>query len=93
MLLPGTAFVELAVRAGDQAGCGRVEELTLEAPLVLPAEGAVQVQVMVGGPDEDGRGRWRCTLGPGGMRTGRRGRGMPAGCWPRAAEPDAGAGG
>ena len=55
VLLPGTAFVELAVRAGDQAGCGRVEELTLEAPLVLPADGAVQLQVTVSGPDEDGQ--------------------------------------
>ncbi|MYW16725.1 polyketide synthase, partial [Streptomyces sp. SID2955] len=35
-LLPGTAFVELALRAGDTVGCDRVEELTLEAPLVLP---------------------------------------------------------
>ena len=34
-LLPGTAFVELAVRAGDQVGCASVEELTLEAPLAL----------------------------------------------------------
>ena len=47
VLLPGTAFVELAVRAGDQAGCARVDELTLEAPLVLPADGAVQLQVTV----------------------------------------------
>ena len=35
VLLPGTAFAELAVRAGDEAGCGEVEELTLQAPLVL----------------------------------------------------------
>ncbi|KJS52279.1 polyketide synthase, partial [Streptomyces rubellomurinus subsp. indigoferus] len=35
VLLPGTAFVELAVRAGDEVGCDRVDELTLEAPLVL----------------------------------------------------------
>ncbi|MEY9943063.1 SDR family NAD(P)-dependent oxidoreductase [Kitasatospora sp. GAS1066B] len=55
VLLPGTAFVELAVRAGDQVGCDTVEELTLEAPLVLPAKGAVQVQVTVGEPDEAGR--------------------------------------
>ncbi|MGW4059746.1 type I polyketide synthase [Amycolatopsis sp. NPDC004747] len=47
VLVPGTAFVELAVRAGDQVGCRVVEELTLEAPLVLPAAGAVQVQVAV----------------------------------------------
>ncbi|MFB7669770.1 acyltransferase domain-containing protein, partial [Kitasatospora sp. NPDC056138] len=55
VLLPGTAFVELAVRAGDQVGCGRVEELTLEAPLVLPAKGGMQVQVSVGEPDSAGR--------------------------------------
>ncbi|WP_193475515.1 type I polyketide synthase, partial [Streptomyces griseomycini] len=54
-LLPGTAFVELAVRAGDQVGCASVEELTLEAPLVLPGHGGVQVQVRVGAPDESGR--------------------------------------
>ncbi|MFC8131974.1 SDR family NAD(P)-dependent oxidoreductase [Streptomyces sp. NPDC057302] len=55
VLLPGTAFVELAVRAGDQVGCASVEELTLEAPLVLPEHGGVQVQVRVGAPDESGR--------------------------------------
>ncbi|MFI1801745.1 type I polyketide synthase, partial [Streptomyces sp. NPDC020379] len=54
-LLPGTAFVELALRAGDAVGCGRVEELTLEAPLVLPEDGAVRVQVAVDGPGELGR--------------------------------------
>ncbi|MDO0938362.1 type I polyketide synthase [Streptomyces sp. DG2A-72] len=53
-LVPGAALVELALRAGDEAGCGRVDDLTLEAPLVLPADGAVQVQVTVGAPDERG---------------------------------------
>ncbi|MFE2677881.1 SDR family NAD(P)-dependent oxidoreductase [Streptomyces hygroscopicus] len=48
VLLPGTAFVELALRAGDEVGCDMVEELTLYAPLVFPAAGAVQVQVVVG---------------------------------------------
>ncbi|MEV8478456.1 type I polyketide synthase [Streptomyces sp. NPDC051173] len=54
-LLPGTAFVELALRAGDAVGCDRVDELTLEAPLVLPEDGAVPLQVAVGGPDGLGR--------------------------------------
>ncbi|MDQ1041745.1 acyl transferase domain-containing protein/NAD(P)-dependent dehydrogenase (short-subunit alcohol dehydrogenase family)/acyl carrier protein [Streptomyces sp. V3I8] len=54
LLLPGTGFVELAVRAGDQVDCGAVEELTLEAPLVLPADGGVAVQVVVGAPDGTG---------------------------------------
>ncbi|MEU2515522.1 type I polyketide synthase [Streptomyces syringium] len=53
--LPGAAFVELAVRAGDQAGCGRVAELVLDAPLVLAERGTVSVQVRVGGADESGR--------------------------------------
>ncbi|MGW5697432.1 type I polyketide synthase, partial [Streptomyces asiaticus] len=51
VLLPGTAFVELAVRAADQVGCDQVEELTLEAPLVLPEVGGVQLQLSVGEPD------------------------------------------
>ncbi|MGW3233830.1 type I polyketide synthase, partial [Kitasatospora sp. NPDC001095] len=55
VIVPGTAYVELAVRAGDQVGCSLVEELTLEAPLVLPESGGVQVQVWVGAPDGEGR--------------------------------------
>jgi acyl transferase domain-containing protein/acyl carrier protein len=55
VLLPGTAFAELAIRAGDQAGCERVDELVLEAPLVVPETGAVVVQVRVEAPAPDGR--------------------------------------
>ncbi|MGQ0836943.1 SDR family NAD(P)-dependent oxidoreductase, partial [Actinokineospora sp.] len=55
VLVPGTALLELAVRAGDEVGCDRVAELTLAAPLVLPEQGAVQVQVRVGGADDTGR--------------------------------------
>ncbi|MEU5100640.1 polyketide synthase dehydratase domain-containing protein, partial [Streptomyces sp. NPDC020996] len=54
VLLPGTAFVELVLRAGEEAGCAVVEELTLEAPLALPERGAVQIQVEVGAPQESG---------------------------------------
>ena len=36
VLFPGAGFVELAIRAGDEVGCGVVEELMLHAPLVLP---------------------------------------------------------
>ncbi|MET9258797.1 type I polyketide synthase [Amycolatopsis sp. NPDC004079] len=53
-LFPGTAFVELAVRAGDEVGCGRVDELTLAAPLILPEQGAVRLQVTVGTEEDDG---------------------------------------
>ncbi|TRO55764.1 polyketide synthase, partial [Streptomyces sp. IB201691-2A2] len=55
VLLPGAGFVELVVRAGDEVGCGRVEELMLAAPLVVPARGSVQVQVVVGAVEDGGR--------------------------------------
>ncbi|HZN19092.1 MAG TPA: acyltransferase domain-containing protein, partial [Micromonosporaceae bacterium] len=54
VLVPGTALVELALRAGDEVGCGRVEELTVEAPLALPDDGTVQLQVSVEAPDGHG---------------------------------------
>ncbi|MFJ9847751.1 polyketide synthase dehydratase domain-containing protein, partial [Kitasatospora sp. NPDC101155] len=54
VLLPGTGLVELAVRTGDEVGCGTLEELVIEAPLVLSERGGVRVQVTVGGPDENG---------------------------------------
>ncbi|MFI8082349.1 type I polyketide synthase [Kitasatospora sp. NPDC086009] len=54
VLLPGTGLVELAVRAGDEAGCGALDELVIEAPLVVPDHGGVRVQVALGGPDERG---------------------------------------
>ncbi|WP_413809411.1 type I polyketide synthase [Streptomyces sp. OE57] len=55
VVLPGTAFVELAVRAGDQVGCDLLDELTLHAPLVLPERGGVRLQLTVGAPDGAGR--------------------------------------
>ncbi len=53
-LLPGAAVVELVLRAAEEAGCGQLEELTLEAPLVLPDE-ATRVQVVLGAPEPSGR--------------------------------------
>ena len=54
-ILPGTAFVEMALLAAQRAGLDAIEELTLEAPLALPAEGAVQLQLSVGATDGNGR--------------------------------------
>ena len=54
VVLPGTAFVELALAAGREVGCEALEELTLQAPLLLAPEGAVQVQVTVGEADGGG---------------------------------------
>ncbi|MFE7563336.1 SDR family NAD(P)-dependent oxidoreductase, partial [Kitasatospora sp. NPDC057500] len=50
-LLPGTAQVEMVLHAAAQVGCERIEELTSEAPLLLPERGAVAVQVAIGAPD------------------------------------------
>ena len=96
VLLPGTAFLELALYAGREVGCELVQELALQAPLVLD-EGD-------GGPDPAPGGGAR----PGGSRAvsihsrayarqarrgadgrstasapGRRGRATPAGRSPR----------
>ncbi|MFJ2307253.1 SDR family NAD(P)-dependent oxidoreductase [Streptomyces sp. NPDC087787] len=65
IFFPGTGFLELAVRAADQAGCDRVEELMIAAPLVLPPTGAVQVQISVGAADEDGSRELRFFTRPG----------------------------
>src|SRR5947209_200161 len=54
-IFTGSGFVEMVIRAGDEVGCSVVEELTLAAPLVIPATGSVSVQVVVEGADESGK--------------------------------------
>lgn len=54
-LLPGTAFVELALRAGAEVGCDVLEELTQHTPMPLPERGATNVRVVLASPDRDGR--------------------------------------
>ncbi|MFJ7250951.1 beta-ketoacyl synthase N-terminal-like domain-containing protein, partial [Kitasatospora sp. NPDC098652] len=63
-VFPGTGFLELAVRAADQVACDRVERLTLAEPLVLPEDGAVVVQLVVGAPDETGTRPLSCYARP-----------------------------
>ncbi|WFB10705.1 SDR family NAD(P)-dependent oxidoreductase [Streptomyces sp. LX-29] len=60
VLLPGTAGVELALWAAARVGCDRVEELTLHAPLEIPAADdgrtdGVSIRLAVGGADDTGR--------------------------------------
>jgi acyl transferase domain-containing protein/NADPH:quinone reductase-like Zn-dependent oxidoreductase/NADP-dependent 3-hydroxy acid dehydrogenase YdfG/acyl carrier protein len=52
VLVPGAAMVELALHAGDCAGCPRVDQLVLQAPLIVGEHGGVAVQVVVGAQDE-----------------------------------------
>jgi acyl transferase domain-containing protein/NADPH:quinone reductase-like Zn-dependent oxidoreductase/acyl carrier protein len=54
VLVPGAAMVELALHAGDCAGCARVDELVLQAPLIIGEHGGVAVQVVVGAQDDSG---------------------------------------
>ncbi|WP_395292967.1 type I polyketide synthase [Kitasatospora hibisci] len=55
VVVPGTAYLELALHAAHLTGCTAVEELDQEAPLILTEAGAVQVQLVVGAADESGR--------------------------------------
>nr|WP_263406821.1 type I polyketide synthase [Streptomyces kanamyceticus] len=56
VLVPGTAFVELALHAGHHTHTPHLDDLTIETPLTLTHDNPVQVQVFVGEPDEaDGR--------------------------------------
>ena len=50
-VLPGTALLDWAVRAGDETGCAVVAEFTEHLPLTLPEDGTAEVQVAVGAPD------------------------------------------
>ncbi|WP_007025404.1 type I polyketide synthase, partial [Saccharomonospora iraqiensis] len=53
-VVPGTALLDLALHAADQVGASAVLDLTLQAPLVLPPVGGVQLQVAVGRAADDG---------------------------------------
>ncbi|MEV6619111.1 type I polyketide synthase [Streptomyces sp. NPDC051051] len=55
VILPATGHLDLAVHAGDRAGCAHLAELTLLSPLVVPERGALPVQVTVDAPDDTGR--------------------------------------
>ncbi len=52
--LPATAHLEMAWYAGRYTGFPLVRELTLQAPLMLPPGGAVQLQITVSDPDRGG---------------------------------------
>ena len=55
VLLPSTALLELALHVGDRLGVGVVEELSLDAPLILSERESVVLQLAVGEVDAEGR--------------------------------------
>ncbi|MEU6770351.1 type I polyketide synthase [Streptomyces sp. NPDC046759] len=77
VVVPATAYMDLALSVGDHLGCAVVEELSLEVPLVLPDPGDVQVRIAVGAADETGRRSLDVYSRPGDDRT--------AGGWTRHA--------
>ncbi|NIY70588.1 Type I modular polyketide synthase [Streptomyces malaysiensis] len=58
VIVPGTAFVELAVVAGDQVGASRIEELTVQTPLVISDPRGVRVRIMVGESEREPGAAW-----------------------------------
>ncbi|MET9888508.1 SDR family NAD(P)-dependent oxidoreductase, partial [Streptomyces sp. NPDC006430] len=56
VLLPGTGYVELAIRAGEEVGCDVIDELTIEALMPMREDGGgLAVQVTVDAADATGR--------------------------------------
>ncbi|WP_341720662.1 type I polyketide synthase [Micromonospora sp. FIMYZ51] len=59
VVVPGTAFVEMACWVGDRTGCPVVHELNLYAPLLIDGEAATVLQVLLGPADDSGTRRIR----------------------------------
>ncbi|WP_432087349.1 type I polyketide synthase [Streptomyces sp. bgisy095] len=54
-VVPATAHLDLALSVAAHVGAAAVEELSLEAPLILPERGETQVRIVAGAADESGR--------------------------------------
>ncbi|MFH8605229.1 type I polyketide synthase, partial [Streptomyces flaveolus] len=55
VVLPGTAFVDAMLHAGAVCGLPRLEDLTLEAPLIMGGDTPLDVRLTVASPDGAGR--------------------------------------
>ncbi|MGR4884661.1 type I polyketide synthase [Streptomyces sp. LARHCF249] len=51
VVVPNAALVELSIRLGDLAATPVLDELTVDAPVVMPQRGSRSIQVVVGEPD------------------------------------------
>ncbi len=54
VLLSGVACAELAFAAGRELGCELLEEMVSEAPVIVPRDGALQLQLAVAGAGKGG---------------------------------------
>src|SRR5262249_26455015 len=57
-LVPAAALVEMAIRAGDEVGCGSLAEMVLQTPLVLPETAELLIQIVVRGAGSSGGRRF-----------------------------------
>ncbi|MEE3650594.1 MULTISPECIES: type I polyketide synthase [unclassified Brenneria] len=53
-LLPGTAYLDMIQYAALTTGYNHIAELVIQAPLVLPEQGELDLQLRVGRPDDRG---------------------------------------
>ncbi|MDT0310428.1 SDR family NAD(P)-dependent oxidoreductase, partial [Streptomyces sp. DSM 44917] len=53
VVVPGTALIDMVLRAAEEVGCDRIEEVTFLRPLLVPEKAAVGLQVTVT-PADDG---------------------------------------
>lgn len=53
-LLPGTAYLDMVQHAADTVGCRQISELTLQAPMVIPEEGDLDLMLSIAALDQDG---------------------------------------
>ncbi|HEV7614697.1 MAG TPA: SDR family NAD(P)-dependent oxidoreductase, partial [Solirubrobacterales bacterium] len=69
-ILPGTAYLELALKLGERVGLEEIEELAVQTPLAIPAQGAVQLQITLAAEDDQGRRELRVHSRPEGGEDG-----------------------
>ncbi len=55
IVLPGSALLEMSLAVAQKVGSRVIEELVLEAPLVLEGQHAVHLQLTVSAPDDNGK--------------------------------------
>ncbi len=65
VLFPGTGFIDVALHAGERAGCPVIEELVIHTPMVLAEQAPTDIQIMVEPADAAGRRAFSVHARPG----------------------------